>query len=438
MYSVYFFLTVLCCLLFVDVQYSWARMQVYLRPGLTVSEEYTDNVGLTEDDEESEWITAISPRLTLDLVGKTQDLYLSYSPGFVYYADREENNTVRHSADLNYRAQVAKQTVLTVRDSFVRTEKPYDPENYRLRFPDQAEDQRLDYTIRRNREPHSSNAATINLSHRFGKKDNLNFGYRFYRLWDQSPRVEDSREHSPYFNVSHWLTPQLGLTMSTRYTRGEFEGDTDTFNRWTGSVRVVRNFTKFFDGYAQYTHTVLDHTGETEDYQVYDPSLGIAWRFAEDTNLGLGLGYYIRDREQSGSNSGLYIKADLSKGWDISRRTSIRFTGGSGYEQTYFGAENLGFTKYYEGRARLTHALSRRLDSDVSVIFRRNEYTDRNNREDDIWSFQGALHWVMREWAVLSLEDTYRIVDSNLERREYKENRIILSLSLHPKPFLFK
>lgn len=432
-------LTTICCLLLIGVQGSLAEVQVSLRPSAIITEEYTDNVNLSEDDEESEFITVISPSVALDVLGKTQGMTLSYVPGFTFYAENDENNTIRHSASLNAWTQLSKHLELTFDNSFTRTEEPYDLEILALTTEEQQRLDLEDYTLRLNREPHSSYTGVLNLNYQFGKKDDLSFGYRFYSLWDENPEAEDSREHSPYFDLNYWPWPHLGMALTTEYTRGEFSEDTDTFDEWSGSFRLIHNFTKFLDGYIQYAHTVLDFKGEDEDYQVYDPSVGITWRFARDASLNLGLGYYIKDNEQSEDESDVSITGDISKGFDISQRTSFRVSGGSGYEQAYFGAENLGFTVYYEARGRLTHALTRHLNSDLSINYRRNEFIDLDpEREDDIWSFQGSLSWVMREWAVLSLNDTYRIVDSSVAGKDYKENRVILSLSLIPKPLLSK
>lgn len=417
-----------------------AAYRTTLQPSLTVSQEHTDNVDQLPDGlEESEWITVISPSIALDVVGKTKGLNLSYTPGFTFYADRDENDTIRQSGSLSAWTQLAKHLELTWDNSYTRTEEPYEVDTLPLSPEDRQRLDPVDYTFRREREPHSSYTSRLNLGYQFGQKDRADLGYRFRRTWDDNPGAEDSTEHSPFVNLSYWLNPHWGTEYTAEYTRGEFSGDTDTFDEYTASVRLIRNFNRFVDGYVQYKHTVFDRHGEGEDYQIYDPSVGVDWRFARDGSLSLSVGYYIKDNEDSDNDSDLSISGDISKGFDISRRTSFRVTGGSGYEQSYFGAENLGFTVYYQGRGRLTHKLTKRLDSDLSVGYRRNEYRDEDpEREDDIWDFQAGLSWQVLQRVSLRLSDTYRIVNSNLEEEEYKENRVVLSLTYTPKPFLFK
>ncbi|MDZ7761103.1 MAG: outer membrane beta-barrel protein [Desulfovermiculus sp.] len=427
---------------------SWPAQASYrttLHPSVSVSQEYTDNVDQVDDDlKESEWITVISPSLALDVVGKTKGFNLSYTPGFTFYADRDENDTVRQSASLNAWAQPAKHLDLRWNNAFTRTEEPYEVEPLPLDLEDLPRLEPEDFTFRRDRAPRSSYTSRINLGYQFGPKDKANLGYRFRSVWDESPTAEDSIEHSPFLNISYWLSPQWGTEYSAEYTRGEFSGDTDTddtdsFDEYTASVRLIRKFSKFVDGYMQYKHTIFNNHGESEDYQIFDPSVGMSWRFAQDGNLSLSLGYYIKDNEDSDTDSDVSISADISKGFDISRRTSFRITGGSGYEQSYFGAENLGFTVFFQGRGRLTHQFTKRLGSDLSASYRRNEFLDQTpEREDNIYDFQVGLSWQVLRRISLRLSNTYRIVDSNLERDEYKENRIVLSITYTPKPFLFK
>jgi uncharacterized protein (PEP-CTERM system associated) len=410
-----------------------------LQPSLTISEEYTDNVNLTEDNRESDWITVISPNFVLNVAEKNRELNLSYAPGFTYYAENEEDSTIRHTGSLNAWSQLTKHLELNFDNFFSRTEKPYETIILALSPDEQQKLGTTDYTLRQNREPHSTYVGEINLDYEFGKKDSIGLGYRLHHIWDENPGAEDSNEHSPFLRISYWPTLHWGTEYYAEFTRGEFSKDTDTFDKWSGSAKLIRNLDKFLDVFFQYEHTIMDFKGDTEDYKVYDPSIGFNWQFAKDGNVSFNLGYFIKDNEDSNDDSDLSISGDISKGFDINRRTSFRITGGSGYEETYFGAENLGFTIYYQGQGRLIHSLSKHLVVDFSVDFRRNEYRDQDpEREDEIWSFQAGLNWQFREWSSLSLNDVYRIVDSNFEEQDYKENRIMLSLNFLFGPYLMK
>ena len=438
-------LGVFCATLTFVLSAFWPAQAAYrttLQPSISVTEEYTDNVNLLpEEFEESEWITVVSPSLALQVQGKTQGLNLSYTPGFTYYAENNEDSTIRHSASLDAWKQLTKHLDLNINNSYSKTEQPYSADTLALSTEEEERfrERYADYTRRQDREPHSSLTSHVSLGYQFGQKDSADLGYRYRRHWEETQDSEDSTEHSPYLNVSYWIAPHWGTEYSLEYTRGEFSGDTDTFDEWTGSVSLIRNLNRFWDAHVSYTHTIMDYHGETEDYQIYDPAAGLSWRFAPDGSVSLSLGYYIQDNEETENDSDLSFSGDINKGFDLSQRTSFRISGGSGYEQTYFGAENLGFTIYYQAQGRLTHALTRHLQSDVSVNFRRNEYQDEDpERDDNLWTFQSGLDWQFMERASLSLNYTYRISESSQDENDYDENKVMLSLTYSPKPYMFK
>ncbi len=74
---------------------SVSAFQVTFEPRVTLSEEYTDNLDLTEDDTESDVITTIQPGFTISALGQSRGLNLSYDPSYSWYAEHGENNTRR-------------------------------------------------------------------------------------------------------------------------------------------------------------------------------------------------------------------------------------------------------------------------------------------------------------------------------------------------------
>lgn len=407
----------------------------FFQPGFQVSQEFTDNIYLTDNDKESEWITVISPQFSYEIQGKTSDLSLFYAPGFSFYSDHNEYNSIRHNLSLNGNKQLTKHLSFNLSERFSRTEEPYTRGELPLtREEEESLQERIDYTLRQNREPHYNNDVQARLDYQFGEKDSVSLSYRYSILRDDNPDAEDSDRHSPSLNLSYWLTPHLGLQTGVSYTRGEFSDETDTFDEYEGDIRLIRNFSKFLDGFIEYSHTYLDYKGDDNDYQVYDPSIGINYRFARDAFLTLGIGYYIQDEEDNENETGFNVDLDIGKSWRF-KRGAFRLTGGSGYDQTYFGAENLGFTQYYEARGTLTYALARHLSSNISLNYRYSKYTDEDpDRKDHVGTLNAGLTYQWLQWLNISLSDTYRVVDSNYDEEEYKENRVILTVTIAPSP----
>ena len=66
--------------------------QFNFTPRSSAEVEYTDNVDLTEDDKEDDFITTVSAGFTAQLLGKTSGLELSFDPAYVFYEDFTGND----------------------------------------------------------------------------------------------------------------------------------------------------------------------------------------------------------------------------------------------------------------------------------------------------------------------------------------------------------
>ncbi|WP_312937442.1 outer membrane beta-barrel protein [Stutzerimonas nitrititolerans] len=74
-------------------------------PSLKVSESYDDNFREVEDNEESSWVTRISPTLALTAYGRKSEYVLSYTADSdIFHSSHKDNNTDHHlTADAGFR-----------------------------------------------------------------------------------------------------------------------------------------------------------------------------------------------------------------------------------------------------------------------------------------------------------------------------------------------
>src|SRR5690606_37204092 len=74
-------------------------------PSLKVSESYDDNFREVEDNEESSWVTRISPTLSLTAYGRKSEYVLSYTADSdIFHSGHKDNNTDHHlTADAGFR-----------------------------------------------------------------------------------------------------------------------------------------------------------------------------------------------------------------------------------------------------------------------------------------------------------------------------------------------
>jgi len=392
-------------------------LQTTFTPGILFSEEYTDNHYRTNNDKEHECITIIAPSIKAQILEKTGGAEIFYKPSYVAYDKFDDNNILRQSAIFSGWAQIVKNFRLDVSDSFLRTEEPDEEENI---------------IIRRNREPYYTNSASLNLTCQFGKSDSFKLGYLHSILENEDPDIEDNERHNPSIAITYWFIPrQLGLETNVSYTRGELEMS-DDFDNWTGNLKLIKRFTRHFEGFIQYTHTYMDYQGDHKKYHIYDPSIGIDYTVDQDTHLAFSVGYFYQDREGSEDESGLSITGNLGKSWTF-KQGSINLTGSSGYDETYFGAENLGFDIFYQAQYNASYSFTRHLSGDITSSYRRDKYVNLDTeRKDNTAKAAIGLTLQPLQWTFIRLNYTYQLVDSTLDENDYVENKGLIGITFQP------
>ena len=96
---------------------TWAQRQI---PAISVNETYDDNIYLTRTDKTSDFITAVTPSLALNILSQHTKLGVSYAPSFVWYADYSENNTTRHLANAKWDQQLSQYLSFNLTDSYIK------------------------------------------------------------------------------------------------------------------------------------------------------------------------------------------------------------------------------------------------------------------------------------------------------------------------------
>ena len=455
------------CAVTLESRSAFSRHRITLSPTLTLSTSYTDNVFLEDEDQESSWITVVSPGVTLQAEGKTSGATLSYAPGFPSFENDEADSIsiVRHNASFHGYKQVTKRLNLQISDTFTRTDDPFSVNATRvgpgpnIEFLDRAgrepyytnninvglvyqadkhDNLSLNYTnqIRRQREPHDVHSFSSAFTHVFGRRDVWGLYYDFREFNSRNAESEDSQSQNPAFDLSYWFTDHFGMDAGVSYTRGDFSGETSSHHDLAGNLRLIRNFTKHLDGYLRYNHTSFNaEDGDEDDYQVYDPGLGVYYAWSEDTFLDLSVGYFYQDNEIGDDQSGISVSGSAVKKWDF-KRGAISATGGAGYDQDYFGAENLGFTIYRFVALNGFYNFTKRFNGSVSAGYRRDSYVNQDpERIDETYDLGCGLTYIVRPWLHVRLSEHYRFLDSDDEDQNFDENRVTLSISFLPRPW---
>jgi hypothetical protein len=417
----------------------------YLQPTLSIGEEYTDNVDRDPDNaRRSDFISTISPGLAWDLRARRAGLNLSYNPSFEYYVKNEEDTTIRQELSLGAWSEVSfsRQCNLMLRETLVRSEEQYavngptfkrDPEH-----PVFSEDE----TLRRNQDPYYTNTADARLTYQFGPDDSVFLSYQNGVLQNEDPESQDSIRHVASAGATYWFDVQDGMSVTSSYTKGDFSGgstddsssSSDAINQLQSTLQWTHKFTPHWDGFLQYAHSYTDQKGGESDYQVHHGSIGVDCNVSETTFYSLSAGYFVRDEKAAQAESGYSIDGDFSRQF---QHWSVRLAGGIGYEETFFGAENLGFTKYKRVSIDVLRSLSRRMSGSIVGSYMKNTYADSEDRQDDIITVSGGLSYTFLPWLMGNLRLMHRSVSSTLPEDEYDENTVFFGLTLTPRPIRF-
>ena len=152
----------------------------------------------------------------------------------------------------------------------------------------------------------------------------------------------------------------------------------------------------------------------------------------QDTTLTFAAGYYVRDLAEGENETGVTLNGDVGKRWTF-RRSSFSLTGSSGYDQSYFGSENLGFSKYYQLAGTGDYQFTRHLSTGIFGSYRHTKYEDLADERKDKASTMGcSLNYRPTEWLLARLLYAYSTINSTDDESEYVDNRIVLTISIRP------
>ena len=210
-------ITFLTCLILLI--HTCASAATLLTPRLTLTEEYTDNLDLTPDNEKADWITTISPGISLEVASRTSGILIDYAPSKVIY--NSDNDTWRHSGLIDYWVDFSRYTGFEIENETTYTEEPISE---------------VDSTIRTGRNHYFLNVTSADFSHQFGREDFFDLGYSYRILENEDNSVEDTIEdttrHEPYLRLTYWpVVNEWGTVTELRYRKGLYQESDFIFDK---------------------------------------------------------------------------------------------------------------------------------------------------------------------------------------------------------------
>ena len=257
-------------------------------------------------------------------------------------------------------------------------------------------------------------------------------------LENDDPDLEDSAEITPATGFVYRFSPAWSFSADAAYTFGDYSGGSDAlssddFERITAMVKVSRQWTHFMDMFFQYTHTDMHNRGQEFDYIVMEPALGVSLTVDDEPIFSMIIGYYTWDRSDRDNESGLTFTGQMGKEFRF-QRGSLGMDVASGYEESTFGAENLGFALYHQASIRGHYGVSKTVSGDVFATLREDNYKDfAYKRNDIVGQVRASLSYRVNAWTNIRLSYAYRRVETySVVDESYEENRVVLNIFLAP------
>jgi hypothetical protein len=409
-----------------------AQTKATFTPRVSMSETYDDNIDLDPDNEESDWITVVSPGANLQLESQHTQLKLDYEAGFSFYAQDSSRDTTRHRGQISWDQLLAEHLRLNLNDTFSRSEDPITVEDDRIT------------DISNEREVEYRNTGEASLNWQFGAEDIATLGYRNHLLDSRSDDTEDSRGNEGFFSLNKQFIPQFGMGLTSGITRFEFQQSsgftgepTEDFYTYNAGLTMNYRWQPQQTAYASYSilYQNFDDEHATDDsnnYVVHRPAIGVNLSLGPNTALGVEVGYFRQDVNNENGEDGFVLNGSFNT---QKERTTFSLQTNNGYEQDYGTSENRGFSQYSDNSARVGYQLAENFNMFASASYRWEDFTE-TNRTDHTYGGRAGLTYSFRRWLSASLEGGHLRRDSDDKNDEFTDNRVTLRITTsYPIPF---
>ncbi len=433
--------------------------KITLNPVVSTGVEYTDNLFLSYEDEEEEFITTVSLGLTFSILEKMRGVEIEYEPTYSIYGRYDEKNTLRQKAGIFAWNDFDKFTRLEFVNRFLLTEDPLEKDELK------RDDQVIipgDTTERRSREKYYNNTSILTLKKLFSKKNEAAVSILYSFLENDDPAVSDNRRLEPSATLTYWFDQKSGLDAKAAYTIGKFDSELDgaaqsevsnDFENWYGSIKYFMRINANLTVFGKYDHLLRDYDDDDDasmqngniDYQVYHPMVGVSYVYKEFLNMNIAMGYAYQDEDGGDYNEGITANTQAVANWPFKRgRFSVQVD--SGIDQNDFGAEQVGLEYYANLLCTASYEFFKDLSGEVSGGVR---YLDGFGDDSGdgygkrtTYTFGPRLTYLPYRW--VEMKTSYRFTrfegdsggsDSTIQSSadDYSENRFLLEIILKPE-----
>jgi hypothetical protein len=394
----------------------FADCRVEMIPRISLTEVYDDNINLDSTNEESDYITTLSPGIDLRILSAKTSLTLDYAPTWVWYDENDQYDTTRHTGLLDFRQTISEHLTFNLSDTYIKSEEPLE------------EDEEVE-SARTTRNTYQRNRGTAGLRYQFGPEDNAGLRYSHNLLLNEDPTLDDGAIQNLFGDMSYWFTIQSGVQLNYGFTKAIFWQDDgelsdDDYDGNEAGITYIQRFSRQTRASAGYNFTNRNFEGTTEDYKVHEVGIDLGHEPSSDLSLNLRIGHFWQQNELSENETGYTYDALLEKRFNRGR-FSIGGTGG--WDEAYLEAERRGFTRFWSANTSIEYRLLERLTCYTRASFRHDR--DATDRAWETVRGNAGLRVSFLRWFSAALDYSYADRDNDVDTEDYKVNRVMLTLT---------
>jgi hypothetical protein len=279
--------------------------------------------------------------------------------------------------------------------------------------------------------PYLRNVVEPSVDWQFSRQGSLGILYRNNILRnDDNIAYEDSTENYVRPSFSYWINQRNNIVLEYGFTKGEYTREgalpaTPDFKSQNPHGRYTYRFDAQMSVFADYIYIYRDEDEPGIDYQVNNPSVGITYAFNPTLTGVAQVGYFWQNPERFNGESG--VTSNLSITQRVGQTTyTLAFN--SGYQESQFGFDNLGFNEYYRGSVVISHNVTQRFNMGFIGTAMNTDYA-LSDQNDWLYTADATASYQLLRWLTLGGRLGYQQQDSNIAVNSYDEWHAFLTLT---------
>jgi len=340
-----------------------------VHPYVKLAQRHDDNIYLTPDDEKDDWITTMTPGMSLAWPVRTHFFGLEYFVDVIEYWDYTDESTQDHSLSFLGDMKSPRGVFCSLDNNFRSTSDP-------------ATSELTD------REERIRNVASVSTG---ARREKLRFDLRYENIWDDYRDLDTLDKREDIYTVAGHYRVLPKTSVLLEYSRGAVTYDED---------------------------------GDNADYDEANAGINGEW-FPKVTGL-LKVGYQWRDYEVAPPFDGGV--ATLSADWAALERTTVKATGRWGVDESTF--ENNRYYRFDALELEVIQGIGDKWSVSVSGSHERNMYsedvtteTSSGERDDNIWQARMTGTYQIQDWLSARAGYHYKSRESSFDEFDYDNNR---------------